>query len=88
MCREYCATNLPAVTSFVQIKIPQQIEVWEATFRDLAGDPCYLVRKSVASCIQEITRLLGMYALVLHSILYHTHTHTYTHAHTHSCIPN
>lgn len=59
MCREYCAYNLPAVTSFVQNSLPQDIDSWLTTFRDLAGDPCYLVRKAVASCIQEIARILG-----------------------------
>lgn len=59
MCREYCAYNLPAVTSFVHNMIPQKMEIWDATFKDLAGDPCYLVRKAVASCIHNISRVLG-----------------------------
>lgn len=59
MCRERCGYNLPAVTSFVFNKIPQQMVLWESIFRDLSGDPCYLVRKAVACCIHETTRILG-----------------------------
>lgn len=64
MCREYCAYNLPAITAFIHNEIPQELNLWEATFRDLAGDPCFLVRKAVASCIQEITRILGKHYIL------------------------
>ncbi|XP_057661531.1 serine/threonine-protein phosphatase 4 regulatory subunit 4-like isoform X2 [Diorhabda carinulata] len=58
-CREYCASNLPAVTRFVVTFLKSEMNKWYSIFKDLAGDPCYIVRKSVAVCIHEITKILG-----------------------------
>ncbi|XP_071050484.1 serine/threonine-protein phosphatase 4 regulatory subunit 4-like isoform X2 [Onthophagus taurus] len=58
ICRENCATNLPAVAEFVRSGIPDQMDFLYTIFRDLAGDPCYIVRKAVASCIHDTTKVL------------------------------
>uniref|UniRef100_A0A6P7GHL9 Serine/threonine-protein phosphatase 4 regulatory subunit 4-like n=1 Tax=Diabrotica virgifera virgifera TaxID=50390 RepID=A0A6P7GHL9_DIAVI len=59
-CREYCALNLPAVTFFVTVQIKSELNKWYLIFQDLAGDPCYLVRKTIAACIYEIGTTLGV----------------------------
>ncbi|GJQ83912.1 hypothetical protein Trydic_g19850 [Trypoxylus dichotomus] len=59
VCRENCASNLPAVAKFVSAMIPQHMDVLYSIFRDLAGDPCYIVRRAVAGCIHEIAQILG-----------------------------
>ncbi|KAJ8980634.1 hypothetical protein NQ317_011710 [Molorchus minor] len=58
-CRESCAYNLPAITLFTVSKISTELNTWYSVLKDLAGDPCYIVRKTVAACIHEITRILG-----------------------------
>ncbi|XP_072399856.1 serine/threonine-protein phosphatase 4 regulatory subunit 4-like isoform X2 [Diabrotica undecimpunctata] len=58
-CREYCALNLPAVTFFITAQLRSELNKWYLIFQDLAGDPCYLVRKTVAACIYEIGTTLG-----------------------------
>lgn len=58
-CREYCAFNLPAVTFYVATFLKSEMAKWYSIFKDLAGDPCYIVRKTVAGCIHEITKILG-----------------------------
>ncbi|XP_023021744.2 serine/threonine-protein phosphatase 4 regulatory subunit 4 isoform X2 [Leptinotarsa decemlineata] len=57
-CRNYCAYNLPAVTFFTMNHLQTELGKWYMIFKDLAGDPCYIVRKTVAGCIHEITRIL------------------------------
>lgn len=35
------------------------MDVLYTIFRDLAGDPCYIVRRAVAGCIHEVAKILG-----------------------------
>ncbi|KAJ8938537.1 hypothetical protein NQ318_016907 [Aromia moschata] len=58
-CRECCAYNLPAITYFTINKLPLELNMWYSVLKDLAGDPCYIVRKTVAGCLHEIARILG-----------------------------
>ncbi|CAH1124911.1 unnamed protein product [Ceutorhynchus assimilis] len=60
MCRENCALCLPVVATMVYAQIPSEISVkFYHTFRALAADPCYIVRKAVASCFADVVRILG-----------------------------
>ncbi|XP_030746538.1 serine/threonine-protein phosphatase 4 regulatory subunit 4-like isoform X4 [Sitophilus oryzae] len=60
LCRESCARSIPTVTSMVLAEIPNEINIkWYHTFKDLAGDPCYIVRKAVAATLDETIRVLG-----------------------------
>ncbi|CAH1119724.1 unnamed protein product [Phaedon cochleariae] len=58
-CRDYCAYNLPAITFFTLYQLQPELDKWYSIFKDLAGDSCYIVRKTVAGCIHEITKVLG-----------------------------
>ncbi|CAH1113299.1 unnamed protein product [Psylliodes chrysocephalus] len=59
LCREYCAGNLPDVAFFVLTIIPHETQKWYITFKDLAADPCFIVRKTVAGRMFDITKILG-----------------------------
>ncbi|KAJ8919708.1 hypothetical protein NQ315_006236 [Exocentrus adspersus] len=58
-CRDYCAYNLPAITSFMVNKASSDSATWYQIFKNLAADPCYIIRKTVAGCIHEIAKILG-----------------------------
>ncbi|KAK4873133.1 hypothetical protein RN001_015162 [Aquatica leii] len=66
-CRQQAAVNFPAMTSFVYSTIPTQIDSLYSTFKDLAGDPCFIVRKTIAGCIHEIIRLYDSNSKILKS---------------------
>ncbi|XP_066151407.1 serine/threonine-protein phosphatase 4 regulatory subunit 4-like [Euwallacea fornicatus] len=60
LCRENCASSLPKVAAMVLALIPNEISFkWYHTFKILATDPCYTVRKSVAICFCDMVRILG-----------------------------
>lgn len=39
--------------------MPDQLDAINMVFRELASDPCYIVRRKVAGCIHEIVNILG-----------------------------
>ncbi|CAL7947776.1 unnamed protein product [Xylocopa violacea] len=57
-CRRCCAFNLPAMFIFVS-KSPDDTDALLLTFSALASDHYYLVRKTVASGIHEVAKVLG-----------------------------
>nr|CAI5835735.1 unnamed protein product [Callosobruchus analis] len=57
-CRDFCAYNLPAVTLFVHDRIRGEENKWYGVFKELAADPCYIVRKTVAGCLHEVLKIL------------------------------
>ncbi|XP_066254685.1 serine/threonine-protein phosphatase 4 regulatory subunit 4-like [Euwallacea similis] len=60
LCRENCASCLPKVAAMVLALIPDEINLkWYHTFKVLAADPCYIVRKAVAICFCDMVRILG-----------------------------
>ncbi|KAL1517631.1 hypothetical protein ABEB36_001369 [Hypothenemus hampei] len=60
LCRQNCAKCLPTLTSMVLAQIGSEISLkWYQTFKALADDPCYMVRKSVANCFSEVVKILG-----------------------------
>ncbi|KAG5882164.1 hypothetical protein JTB14_002888 [Gonioctena quinquepunctata] len=58
-CRDSCAFNLPAVTMFTKNQLEPELNKWYSIFKALASDPCYIVRKTIAGCIHQITRILS-----------------------------
>ncbi|XP_050303781.1 serine/threonine-protein phosphatase 4 regulatory subunit 4-like isoform X2 [Anthonomus grandis grandis] len=61
LCREHCASCLAKVAMMVQSLIPQEISgKWYHTFKALAADPCYIVRKAVATRFAEVVKILAM----------------------------
>lgn len=59
LCRDRCAYNLPAMLQITMNVVPDQLEQMYAIFRELAADPCYIVRRTVGGCVHEIARILG-----------------------------
>ncbi|KAF7282801.1 hypothetical protein GWI33_001948 [Rhynchophorus ferrugineus] len=60
LCRENCSKCLPTVATMVLTEIPNDINTkWYHTFRDLSADPCYIVRKAVASVFDDTVKILG-----------------------------
>ncbi|KAK0172362.1 hypothetical protein PV328_005690 [Microctonus aethiopoides] len=57
-CRQLCAFNIPAMFLFAS-NSPDDIEILLSTFTDLAGDPFYMVRRTIASGIHEVAKILG-----------------------------
>ncbi|KAF5297424.1 hypothetical protein FQR65_LT01355 [Abscondita terminalis] len=55
-CRQQAAINFPAMTSFVRTVIPTQLDSLYSIFKDLAGDPCFIVRRTIAGCIHDIVK--------------------------------
>lgn len=59
MCRQYCAVNLPTVTSFVVANVPSYTERIYEVFKTLSSDSCYMVRQTVAGVLHEVGKTLG-----------------------------
>ncbi|KAH1003705.1 hypothetical protein HUJ04_003578 [Dendroctonus ponderosae] len=60
LCRENCANCLPKVVTMVLAQIPTEVSSkWYHTFKALAADPCYIVRRAVANRFSDIVRILG-----------------------------
>ncbi|CAH1979733.1 unnamed protein product [Acanthoscelides obtectus] len=57
-CRDFCAYNLPAVTLFMRDRLRGEENKWYGIFKELAADPCYIVRRTVARCIHEVIKIL------------------------------
>ncbi|KAK9891382.1 hypothetical protein WA026_014624 [Henosepilachna vigintioctopunctata] len=66
-CRHFCAQSLPAVTTFTLARVSNSMDIWYSVFRDLAADPCYIVRKSVGGCLHEIVGILGVQCRMIKS---------------------
>ncbi|XP_045463136.1 serine/threonine-protein phosphatase 4 regulatory subunit 4-like isoform X2 [Harmonia axyridis] len=64
-CRHFCAQNLPSITSFTLNRASNSMDVWYSVFRDLAADPCYIVRKSVGACLHEVVGILGIQCRII-----------------------
>ncbi|KAL3285403.1 hypothetical protein HHI36_019507 [Cryptolaemus montrouzieri] len=64
-CRHFCAQNLPAMTSFTLTRASNAMDIWYSVFRDLAADPCYIVRKSVGGCLHEVVGILGIQCRII-----------------------
>ncbi|CAG9855810.1 unnamed protein product [Phyllotreta striolata] len=58
-CRVHCAANLANVAFFVLSVVPNEKDKLYHAFEELAADPCFIVRKTVAENIFEITKALG-----------------------------
>lgn len=58
ICRECCAMNLPFMANFTYNTLPAQMDLFYSIFRDLAVDPCYIVRRTVAAHLHEIVQTL------------------------------
>lgn len=52
-CRWQCAFNIPAMFLFVS-SASEDVDVLLPTFNDLAGDPYYMVRRTIACGIHEV----------------------------------
>lgn len=52
---------MPIITYYTLLKIPDRLHVIYSVFRDLAADPCYIVRSTVSSNIYRIMKPLGKY---------------------------
>ncbi|XP_017777798.1 PREDICTED: serine/threonine-protein phosphatase 4 regulatory subunit 4-like [Nicrophorus vespilloides] len=59
ICRERCACNVILVLQFTMAVAPNQLPFIYGIFRELAADPCYLVRRSAAGTISKIAITLG-----------------------------
>ncbi|XP_018319202.1 serine/threonine-protein phosphatase 4 regulatory subunit 4-like isoform X2 [Agrilus planipennis] len=59
MCRDHCAANLPTLAEITLVKIPDKFDLFYATFKSLAGDPCYIIRRTVAEHFHEVSDLIG-----------------------------
>ncbi|ENN76692.1 hypothetical protein YQE_06757, partial [Dendroctonus ponderosae] len=58
MCREL--PNVAQVVTMVLAQIPTEVSSkWYHTFKALAADPCYIVRRAVANRFSDIVRILG-----------------------------
>ncbi|XP_043276579.1 serine/threonine-protein phosphatase 4 regulatory subunit 4-like isoform X2 [Venturia canescens] len=57
-CRWQCAFNIPAMFLFVS-SAAEDVEILLPTFNDLASDPYYMVRRTIACGIHEVARILG-----------------------------
>ncbi|XP_025268826.1 serine/threonine-protein phosphatase 4 regulatory subunit 4-like isoform X5 [Camponotus floridanus] len=57
-CRRHCAFNLPAMFIFVSSS-PDDVNALLTTFDALASDHYYMVRRTVACGIHEVTKVLG-----------------------------
>ncbi|KAJ8681033.1 hypothetical protein QAD02_016820 [Eretmocerus hayati] len=57
-CRRLCAYNLPAMFLFASTA-PDGINVLLPTFRNLANDSFYLVRRTIACSLHEVVKVLG-----------------------------
>ncbi|KAK4873132.1 hypothetical protein RN001_015161 [Aquatica leii] len=66
-CRQQAAVNFPPMISFVYSNIPTQIDSLYSIFKDLAGDPCFIVRKTIAGCMHEIIKLYDANSKILKS---------------------
>lgn len=65
MCRENCSYSLPKMAGMVLTLVPTEISTkWYQIFKSLAADPCYIVRKAVASSFYEILRVLGKFLVM------------------------
>ncbi|XP_044766933.1 serine/threonine-protein phosphatase 4 regulatory subunit 4-like isoform X2 [Coccinella septempunctata] len=64
-CRHFCAQNLPSITQFTLLRASNSMDVWYSVFRDLAADPCYIVRKSVGACLHEVVGILGIQCRII-----------------------
>ncbi|CAH0545637.1 unnamed protein product [Brassicogethes aeneus] len=64
LCREYCALSLPAMAQFTLKRAPLQnnIEMWHMILQDLTGDPCYIVRRAVASTLVKSMTIMGTHS--------------------------
>ncbi|XP_060519685.1 serine/threonine-protein phosphatase 4 regulatory subunit 4-like isoform X2 [Cylas formicarius] len=62
ICRESCAACTPVMAMLVLKEVPNEINgKWHQIFKDLAADPCYLVRKAIANAFAEVTKILGQH---------------------------
>lgn len=59
ICRQHCASNLPSMSYFTFTVMPGQVDLLYTIFRELAADPCYMVRRTVAGCIQDVVKIFG-----------------------------
>lgn len=65
LCRQNCATNLPLMLSFIQKKMPGELDPISNIIKDLSQDPCYIVRRTMASYFFEILKLFGELIFIL-----------------------
>ncbi|GFG30947.1 hypothetical protein Cfor_04044 [Coptotermes formosanus] len=70
-CRHNCAYNLPAMTAFCSIagKVDYFIHQLYSTFKNLARDPYFMIRQTVACGLYETAQILGSASSVLKSEL-------------------
>ncbi|KAF5272713.1 hypothetical protein FQA39_LY07740 [Lamprigera yunnana] len=66
-CRQQAAENLPAVCIFTHTTVLNQMDSVCAIFRELAGDPCFMIRRTVAGCIHDIIKIFGTNSKILKS---------------------
>ncbi|KAK4873140.1 hypothetical protein RN001_015169 [Aquatica leii] len=71
MCRQHAALNLPAMSFFVNATNPTQMEALHLIFRDLAMDPCVVVRRAVACSIHEVIKIFDATSKVFKSDFVH-----------------
>jgi hypothetical protein len=66
-CRHNCAYNLPAMTTFCSTagKVDNFIQHLYSTFQNLACDPYFMIRQTVACGLYEIAHMLGSTSSVL-----------------------
>jgi hypothetical protein len=66
-CRHNCAYNLPAMTAFCSIagKVDYFIHQLYSTFKNLARDPYFMIRQTVACGLYEVTVSLTLNLTVL-----------------------
>ncbi|XP_048510011.1 serine/threonine-protein phosphatase 4 regulatory subunit 4-like [Athalia rosae] len=57
-CRRQCAFNFPAMCLFTSNSF-EKLDIILPTFNDLAADPYYMVRRTIACGIHEVGKVLG-----------------------------
>ncbi|XP_023287922.1 serine/threonine-protein phosphatase 4 regulatory subunit 4 isoform X2 [Orussus abietinus] len=69
-CRRQCAFNIPAMFVFVSgFVTPDELKSLLATFTDLAGDPYYMVRRTIACGIYEVAKVLRSRNAAIRAVL-------------------
>lgn len=65
MCRQYCASNIAAVYTFLYSNAESEVIKLYDVFKSLASDSCYLVRQTVAEVFHEVAKILGKIIILI-----------------------